>query len=71
MADPISSKDSEYSDSRLNIENKETTKKILPKLQRKWQKALCFSRKIERVRDVKAVFERHAHIDSKETALDF
>ena len=52
--------------------NKETADKILPKLQRKRQKALCFSGKIERARDkLKAAYERHTQIDSKETALEF
>ena len=52
--------------------NKETADKILPKLQRKRQKALCFSGKIERARDkLKAAYERHTQIDIKETALEF
>ena len=47
--------------------NKEIAERILPKAQRKRQKALCFSDKIERAMDkLKAAYERHTQIDSKE-----
>ena len=45
---------------------------ILPKQERKRQKVLCFSGKIDRVRDkLKVGYEIYTQIDSKETALDF
>ena len=52
--------------------NKETADKILLKLQRKRQKSSLLSCKIERARDkLKAAYERHTQIDSREIALEF